>query len=514
MHDDWLFEGGTVLACDAEGRTADWLWVQGGRVRALGSGPAPASLSGSRYELKGRCLVPAFCDAHVHLTWLATSLLGPDLSTCDGVPSVLERLRAWRGPGRGPEGGWVVGHGFDESTWRQKRLPTREELDGVEPRRPVLLQRACGHVGILNSAALANVVPGPHTDLAAGRLAEDDLYAVNDRLRPSVESLQEVWPDVARMLHTHGITSVHDVLPPELWQALGRVRAERGLGVRVSGSVPARHLDLPANPPGAHQAHRLEDLLDHTSDPELRVLGVKVFVDGSLGAHTAYLRQPYADAAETRGVPLYAPEDLAALVRRVDGAGLQLMVHAIGDAALDRALDALEPVVSGGNPLRHRLEHVEVTPPDLVERLVRSHLWVCAQPNFAARWSGPGGMNEQRLGSRLHLCNAYRSLVSAGVPVAFGSDTMPLGPLFGLQGAIEHPLESERLDAATALRAYTAASAALVFSEARHGRIGPGLEADLVVLNQIPRPGIEWRNLRIEATFHAGRPVFEASGRG
>lgn len=508
---DWLFTNGTVLACDAEDRRPSWVWVQDGRVRALGGGDPPEGLPGSRFDLRGRCLVPAFCDAHVHLTWLATSLLGPDLSECDGVDAVLDRVRAWRGPGRGAGGDWIVGHGFDESTWRDKRLPSRADLDRVERRRPVLVQRACGHVGVLNSAALATVGPGPHTDLDAGRLAEDDLYAVNDRLRPSEASLAEVWPQVAAMLHAHGVTAVHDVLPPEMWRALGRVRDTASLGVGVSASVPARHIDLPANPPGAAPSLRLEDLAGQTDDPELRVLGVKLFVDGSLGAHTAFLREPYTDAPGTRGLPLYEPAELADLVRRVDGAGLQLMVHAIGDAALERALDALEPVTSGGNPRRHRLEHVELTPPDLVERLVRSRVWVCAQPNFAARWSGAGGMNEQRLGDRLRHCNAYRTLVAAGVPVAFGSDTMPLGPLFGLGGACAHPVAGEALDVATALCAYTALSSALVFAESRQGRIAPGLQADLAVLSEVPSPSTDWSLVRVLATFRAGRPCFASS---
>jgi predicted amidohydrolase YtcJ len=198
-------------------------------------------------------------------------------------------------------------------------------------------------------------------------------------------------------------------------------------------------------------------------------------------------------------------------MRKGHGAGMQLMVHAIGDAGLDRALDALEPLCAGGNPLRHRLEHVEVTPPDLVQRLSRSGVRACLQPNFAARWSVPSGLNQQRLGARVEHCNAYRSLLDAGVTSAFGSDCMPLGPLYGLSGATAHPQREQRIAADVALDLYTRAAAELVFAERLHGQIRPGMAADLAVLSGDPLAG-DPSQLRVDATFVAGRRVFARPG--
>jgi hypothetical protein len=180
------------------------------------------------------------------------------------------------------------------------------------------------------------------------------------------------------------------------------------------------------------------------------------------------------------------------------------MVHAIGDEAVVQGLAALAPVLGGGNPGRHRLEHVEVTPPDLVRRLARSGAVACVQPNFAGRWSQPGGLNAKRLGARLAYCNAYRTLHEAGVPLAFGSDCMPFGPLVGLRGAVAHPLPGERLDPETALLLYTAAGADL--SGGSWGRIQPGAPADLVLLATDPRS--PWEAVRVEGTWFAGRQVF------
>ena len=519
-HRPVLVHGGPIHTLVPGEAQRSWVLVENGRVRATGDGDLPAAPDAARVDLGGRLLLPGFCDAHAHLTWIATSLLGCDLSACDGVRSVLEALGAYGGPGRGPEGEWVVGYGFDESTWSEARLPTRADLDALEAHRPVLLQRVCGHVGVLNGRALARVPDGPHTNRDTGRIAEDDLYAVNDLLRPRVEDIERILPQVVSTLHAHGITSVHDVTSPEMLAALRRAVAAEGLEANVSCSIPARYLVPVIRPTvrGASTGARpdptrffaddgFEDLPVDRGDVRLRVLGVKLFVDGSLGARTAYLRDPYADDPTTRGVPLYEPAELAALVRRVDAAGLQLMVHAIGDAALDLALDALEPVLSGGNPHRHRLEHVEVTPPDLVERLARSGVRACVQPNFAGRWSHPGGMNAQRLGDRLQHCNAYRTLHSAGVPLAFGSDCMPLGPLFGLRSAVAHPLVQERLDAATAMGLYTAAGANITHADAATGRIAPGLQADLVVLEGGLPESAGWEAASVVGVFVRGRQV-------
>ncbi len=512
MPHSMLFVNGTIETGD---EPATWAWVEDGLVRALGAG-APPGCDAPMIDLAGATLAPGFIDAHVHLSWLATALLGPDLSPCPDAGSVLDAVRTWRGPGRGARGEWIVGTGFDESPWRDQRLPTRDDLDRVERERPVLLQRVCGHIGIANSAALARTKPGPHTDLTTGRLAEDDLYVLNDQVRPGADELAAVLPDVFALLHRHGITAVHDVSAPEMVHALARQDRASAKRVRVTCAVPARYLTAaprdaaPARDAAAFFATRgLSDLPLGGTNELFEVVGVKLFLDGSLGARTALLRAPYSDAATTRGTALYESPTLVELARDVDGAALQLMVHAIGDAALDQALGALEPVARDGNPRRHRLEHVEVTPPDLVQRLAQSGLWVCAQPNFAGRWSIPGGMNEQRLGARLQHCNAYRTLHAAGIPLAFGSDCMPLSPLYGLRSAVWHPLESERLLPGLALALYTGAAAHLTGSAAR-GTIGVGSVADLVVLAPRLEAAIAAATSQsnVARTFVAGRQVF------
>ena len=501
-HERLVFTNGRIRTC-AGHEPADWVCVERGQIAAVGRGAPPEPGGARHFDLRGRTLIPGFCDAHVHLTWVGLSFLGPDVSHADGPEAVCAAIAAWDGPGRGPGDAWIVGDGFDETTWPEKRLPTRDELDGAERRRPVVVKRVCGHVGVANSPALEAIPAGKHTDFATGRIAESDLWALNDRLRPGPKTFTRVMPRLTQLLHRHGITAVHDVTSAEMLRALQTVRAHGDLELRVSCSLPTDRLD----------ALCAVGLQAGFGDAWLRILGIKFFADGSLGAHTAFLRQPYTDAPDTRGVALHDADALGSLLRQGDAAGLQLMIHAIGDATLERVLDCAAPLLRNGNPLRHRLEHVEVTPPDLVSCLADSGLWACVQPNFAGRWSQPGGMNEQRLGARLEHCNAYKALLDAGVPLAFGSDCMPIGPLYGLQSATAHPVEAQRVTPATALELYTARAADCVLATNSFGRIAPGLAADLVVLDGDPLDPVALQTVRVGATFVAGRCVYTADSR-
>jgi hypothetical protein len=220
---------------------------------------------------------------------------------------------------------------------------------------------------------------------------------------------------------------------------------------------------------------------NHGSD-FVRVGAVKSYTDGSFGAHTARLRDPYEDGGTGQWV--VPPAELEALVERVDGAGLQMATHAIGDAAIEATLDAYE----GTSGERHRIEHAELLPDDLLERLAArdpGDLVVSAQPNFH-RWAREGGLYERLLGDRAALTNRLGDLAEAGVPLAFGSDCMPLGPLYGVQQAVTAPTTGQRLSVTQALRAYTHGAARAGFDEDRLGTVEAGTCADLVVLEASP----------------------------
>jgi len=196
-------------------------------------------------------------------------------------------------------------------------------------------------------------------------------------------------------------------------------------------------------------------------------------------------------------------------VSAVDDAGLQFAAHAIGDAAIDALLSAIESVDAADE--RHRVEHAEVLTGDLVERLAASPLVVSAQPNFH-RWAAPGDLYDERLGERRGLTNRFRDLVDAGAQLAFGSDCMPLSPLYGVQQAVTAPEPSQRLTVGKALRAYTSGAAYAGFDEDRMGTVTPGSVADFAVLSASPWevPNGEISDIDVTMTVSAGDIVFDS----
>ncbi len=460
------------------------LWIDGGVIRAVGppdGGHVPTDVP--RRPLAHRLVLPAFCDAHAHFQWIGELAVRPDLGGARSRRETLARLDAALAEADLPE--TLVAEGWDESDWVDDPRPLeREDLDRLSTDRPIVARRACTHTAVVNSAALALLPAGSDVDPPTGRLVEEAAMGVTTRL-PGLDAEAPRALDAA-LAHAErsGVSCVHDfVRLPEL-------RALRAWAdTRARARRPAA-LDVDAYLRYAHFRSATAADLEPSADGSVRVAGVKFFLDGSIGARTAALERPYLDGASSGTAPsspreprcgqlLWSREDLARAYRTVHAAGLPCATHVIGDAAVTRALDALED--AGVRP-GDRLEHVELTHPAQRERMAALGVLASMQPNFVARWAGPGGLYEIRLGpARAAATNAFASMVRAGVPLAFGSDSMPMGPAFGLTGAIAHPNPAERLTLADAVRAYTAAGRAVT---GRHGgRIDDGLPADLVVVD-------------------------------
>src|SRR5699024_6873806 len=214
---------------------------------------------------------------------------------------------------------------------------------------------------------------------------------------------------------------------------------------------------------------------------------IKTFTDGSFGGRTAKLTEPYADAADedsATGTWVVPPAELHDLVERADGSGFQFTAHAIGDAAIDEVLDAYEGTDAGA--ARHRIEHVELPSAKAVDRLADTGVAASVQPHFL-KWADEDGLYDARLGAdRRARTDPFRDLLDAGVHLAFGSDSMPLDPLFGIDCAVNAPVDSQRLTVTEALGAYTRGAAYSGFDEDRVGSIESGKKADFVVLDASP----------------------------
>jgi len=424
-------------------------------------------------ELAGRTVIPGFVDAHIHLSAIALKQTRCDLAGTRSADEAVARLCAFAAAH--PGAGAVVGVDWDESAWNAPGLLTRDVLDSVGSDRPVYARRVCGHVGVVNGALLAVLdVPPRFVDGVTGRITEDGVFAANRATAPDPVRLTRAMEGAIRSLHALGVTAVHDVVTLRTLDAY----LDGVLGSRAPLSVDVLLVG------GVDDLRQLHGRLDVRGAGErVRAAGIKLFADGSLGGHTAALHEPYADA-DTRGELLLDDARLRAEVEASAREGAACAVHAIGDRAVAAVLAAAQSARGAGLV---RVEHAEVLGEGEVTAARRSGATLVMQPNFVRNWQGETGLYRARLGeARWRRTNPFRTLESAGVNVVFGSDGMPPGPLFGLRGALRHPVPGESIDVVSALRRYTELPHRAVPDPRPAGRIAPGYRADLAVLSGNP----------------------------
>ena len=480
----------------AEG--ADALAVRCGRIAAVGVSTEILRLKGPETKpvpLHGRAVLPGFFDAHTHFVRVGLEkTFYVELGTTRSLGEALERMRS--AAQSRPEG-WVVGRGWDESRWPERRYLERADLDRAVPRQPCYAMRVDGHMLAANTLALArcSFPDGEFVDRDLGHLREEAAWQVARAARPDPETLVQAVAAASRHAASLGVTSVADMASSGDLSSYQAALRRGGLQTRVFVYLPAD--ELPA----------LETLgLGRGfGSPLLRVEGVKAFADGSIGARTAALGAPYRDGAG-HGQLLVEQTELARQWRRASELGLQFAVHAIGDRAIEEVLAAARQ--AGVGPLdRHRIEHLELPSALQLDDVASLGLVASMQPNFL-QWSGPGGMYEERLGpERDARMDPHARVIERGIPVAFGSDGMPMGPLYGIGLVLDPPHPSQRVDLADAIRAYSEGAAHASFAEGELGTLSPGKWADLVVLSGDPAR-TPWGELEVDLTFLGGEAIY------
>lgn len=514
-----LLEGGTVHVFDDERTVAEAILFRGEYVAAVGEAASvrAAATVPTVYDLDGRTVLPGFNDAHTHLISVGVDTLETDLGGVDSRSEAL-RLLSENAANTAP-GGWVLGYNYDESLWPvdEQRLLTRDVLDSVTTDHPLAATRVDGHAVSVNSPALDRLdLQGVEADVrtdGAGRptgiLVEDAAGRVRNATFPDAAKARRALDLAIDRAHELGITSVQnmatltaptDGLNP-VHRAFFSAWRDGELDLRVTIYVPT------------DQAQALADLAIASGfgDDRLRIGGTKVFSDGSLGAYTARLSEPYADDPDTRGVWVTDPDDLEAVFRTAASADQQLATHALGDEAIDVVLDCYEGVLdeySLADP-RPRVEHVELATDEAIERMADLGVVASMQPNFL-EWNGDGRIYETRLGPEaLDANNRFRAMLDAGVPLAFGSDTMPIGPLFGIHLAVNSSYDSQRITVDEAIAAYTRGAAYAEFAEDVKGTLEPGKLGDAVVLDGDPFDHPERiTDLSVAATVLGGELVY------
>ncbi|MFG2537031.1 amidohydrolase [Streptomyces sp. NPDC048511] len=479
-HRTVLLRGGDVHSPADPFATA--MVVERGHVAWVGSeGAADAFASGvdEVVDLEGALVTPAFTDSHVHTTSTGLALTGLDLSGARTLTEALGLVRAFANGEAGA--GVILGHGWDAARWPEQRPPSRAELDEAAGGRALYLPRVDVHSAVVTTALL-DLVPGV-TGLAGyhpdAPLTGDAHHAVRAAAHGAVTPSQRARAQRAALAHAAslGIGTVHECAGPEIsdeedFTGLLKLASEEK-GPRVFGYW-AEAVE------GDKSARRIR---------ELGAIGAAgdLFVDGSLGSHTALLHEPYADAPHTGTARLDAA-DIAAHVTACTEAGLQAGFHAIGDAAVSAVVAGVRAAaetlgLARIRAARHRVEHAEMLTPETVAAFAELCLTASVQPAFDAAWGGPDGMYARRLGAeRAATLNPYAALLRAGVPLAFGSDSpvTPLDPWGTVRAAAHHRTPEHRVSVRAGFTAHTRGGWRAVGRD-DGGVLVPGAPADYAV---------------------------------
>lgn len=531
-----LYAGGTILTLGPTQPRAAALATHGDRILAVGSeASCRAALRRARVvavdevRLHGACVVPGFIDTHLHPIALLYFDMNADLRGVDRIAAVQDRLRT--AAARLGEGEWLVGLQLEDADLAERRLPTRQELDAVSDQRPIVVMKHDGHSACGNSAALAAAgITAETPDPPGGRIerAADGTpngicrEAASQRLfgavpTPGLERLLATADTTFARLAAHGITSVGAVLQTDEegpGGASGRLEslAMQMLLARAPFSVYAI---LVGQTVDAAVAARTSPLHDPANGH--RVGGFKIFADGTFGSCTACMRDPFSDRPGERGFLTLDEDEIRQRMRSAHDAGLQICVHTIGDAAVERCVGLFEALLAE-RPRpdhRHRLEHASLVPPDVVPRLARLGLCVSTQPLFIhseKHWL------HRRLGeTRAQYTYPLRTLVEAGVVVAGASDAPveSTDVLHAIQCCVtrEGFEPQQALTPEQALRLFTRDAAFAQFEEHEKGTLAPGKRADLVVLSDDPLrvEPTQIAALRVLRTVCGGRVTHTAS---
>lgn len=378
-------------------------------------------------------VIPPFVDSHSHLLNHLIRKNWFDLSQIKSKKQLLSFLKDLVDQGAK----YIVGYNFDESTWPEKQIPTPTELDEISRDIPIMLVRIDGHLAVINSY----IIDINRKEFVSGVIKEDKIFSALEELSSTIK-MNYTFNAILDYLRL-GIIMTADMgsyLLPN--GALHRIKEKMEVKLFIMINTIEQY--------GLTYRTILKKYNAYLG-------GLKIISDGSIGARTAYLLEPYQDDPNSRGMLLIDESSLERIIDAVIELNIGIAIHAIGDGAIDLVLKHLKKVPT---ELLPRIEHFEMPLEDHIFIVAKHNIIPSMQPNFIANWQQPGGLYDRRLGwNRAVNMNPLKSIIDKRKIIAFGSDNMPLGPLYGIYGALTHPKESERLSLIEALRCYTIYSA-------------------------------------------------------
>lgn len=550
---DLILVNGNVLTVDAADRVAQAVAVRAGRIVAVGSNAEIARLAGSgtrRIDLRGRTVTPGLLDAHAHFSGGYAERLDLSYPAVKNVAELTAKVAAQAS--RTAKGGWVEGHGWDEGKLAERRFVTARDLDVVAPDVPVYLTQTTGHYGVANSVALRlagitkETVDPPSGTIdrypdgtPTGVLKESAQGLVRRHIPPrTAQQVEQSLRDLARGFNAEGMTGLKDPgVSPSSWDAYRRVQQSGDLTVRVFALWQGgRTID------GAKRVIAERGAMTRpyqtTGDDHLIPGGVKLYIDGSGGARTAWLyddwNKGYTDVdSGNRGYPASNPDTVRLLIKMYHDAGFHVSTHSIGDRGIDWTMDSYAEALKGKptRGLRHGIIHSNI-PSDhaiaLMAQLQRDFDAGIPEPSATFAW-WLGDTYAANFGKQRSLrLNPFATWKAKGILWANGSDfgVTPYAARYGIWSAVARETllgtwgdpfgRAESVDVRTALRAVTIWAARQMFLEQKIGSIEVGKYADLAVWDRDPYTvaTAELKDMRCLMTLFNGKIVYQAAGSG
>ena len=536
-----LFIGGTIYTMDPNFPHCQALAVENEKILAIGSNEEILTLRREEdmvVDLDGKTVIPGFIDSHMHVLGLAEYVQNVQLSDCRSIGDMLAAIAAFREENSIPAGKWILGRGWNQDYFDTPRFPTREDLDQVCPEHPMVMVRACGHALVCNTKALEAAgitkdtpqIDGGHFEIGTdgtpnGIFTEAAMELVRSHIpNPTVEELKNGILSAQKALLKAGITSVHTddfgrAGAPEAYEnviiAYRQLEEEGLLKLRINEQC------------NLSEEKYLRDYLAkgyhlQSSSKHFRLGPLKIIADGSLGARTAFLRQPYADDPTTCGISYYEKEALQRYIRLAHENGMQVVIHCIGDGIMEWSMDGLEAAMKASprEDCRHGIIHCQITDLPLLKRFRDLKLLALIQPIFLHY---DMHIVEERVGKALASTSYnWKTLLDLQVPSSFGTDCPvenydPTNNLYcavtrkDLSGSPDGGwLPEQKLTVEEALRCYTVEGAYASFEEASKGKLLPGMLADMAALSGDPFicPQDEIKSLRAVMTVSGGEVVY------
>jgi predicted amidohydrolase YtcJ len=534
---DGLIENVNGITLDKDGKVVRFTGLlidrQGKVARTIARGDKlPKEIAKDldyRIDGRGKTMLPGLIDAHGHVMGLGFQALTLDLSATNSLAEAQASIKTYAE--KHPDRRWIIGRGWNQEKWGLGRFPTAADLDSIIADRPVWLERVDGHAGWANSRAMeiagvtaASKAPvGGRIELIGGQPSGIFVDAASELVGknvppPSARDRDAALAEAQQALLKVGVTAIADMgTTIEDWQAYRRAGDEGWLSVRIFGY--AGGIENMAAIAGSKPTPWLYE-------DRLRLGGVKLYIDGALGSRGAFLKKPYADAPGQAGLQFQPGAELRNMMVRASMDGFQTAVHAIGDAANDDAIGAVEDLAETyPNDRRWRIEHVQIVDPVDLPRLAKNGIISSMQP---VHQTSDRLMAETRLGpDRLKGAYAWSSILKAGGRLAFGSDT-PVeapNPFHGIAAAISREDEngqpfggwipSERVTREQALAGFTTGAAYASFAEGKVGMLMPGYRADFVLVDTDPllASPSQIRGTNVHETWVGGFPVYQRGKR-